>query len=223
MSNVACGSAKGAVRDAGGRFPYDRGMTTALKRPSYADIEALPEGVTGEIIAGVLHVSPRPKPPHIHSAGALSAFVGGPFGFGRGGPGGWFIEAEPEIVLDVDPDFCPVVPDLAGWRHATMPQLPEHEQFTIVPDWVCEILSPRTAATDRSEKMPFYARCGISHAWLIDPILRTLEVYRLEGGRWLQLGVWRDDAEVYPEPFEALALPLGALWRGRAPRVEPRG
>lgn len=70
--------------------------------------------------------------------------------------------------------------------------------------------------------MPFYARCGISHAWLIDPILRTLEVYRLEGGRWLQLGVWRDDAEVYPEPFEALALPLGALWRGRAPRVEPR-
>ena len=192
-------------------------MSTALKRPTYADIEALPEGWTGEILAGELYTMPRPKPPHIRSASALHVKVGGPFDFGDDGPGGWRIVAEPELILDVDPDFCPVVPDLAGWRVMTLPTLDEHH-FTVVPDWVCEILSPRTAATDRTLKMPFYARCGIGHAWLVDPILRTLEAYRLENGRWSLLGSWRDDVEVRAEPFDAVPLPLGSLWSGRAPR-----
>ena len=29
---------------------------------------------------------------------------------------------------------------------------------------------------DRAEKMPFYARAGVGHACLVDPILMTLEV-----------------------------------------------
>lgn len=192
-------------------------MSTAPKRPTYADIEALPEGWTGEILAGELFTRPRPKPPHIHSGTALSIHVGGPFGYGINGPGGWHIEAEPELILDIDPDFCPVVPDLAGWRVTRLPVLDE-DHFTVVPDWVCEILSPRTAVTDRTLKMPFYARCGVGHAWLVDPILRTLEVYRLENGRWSLLGSWSDEAEVRAEPFDAIVLALGALWSGRAPR-----
>ena len=91
-------------------------MSTAPKLPSYADIETLPEGVTGEIIDGELVVSPRPRAPHIHSASGLSVRVGGPFGHGIGGPGGWLIEVEPELLLEVDANYRPVVPDLAGWR-----------------------------------------------------------------------------------------------------------
>lgn len=198
-------------------------MSTALKRPTYADIEALPEGVTGEILAGELHVSPRPRAPHVHGASSLGVHLGGPFGFGINGPGGWHIEIEPELSLDVDPDFGPVAPDLAGWRESTLPVVPEDAQFTVVPDWVCEILSPRTAATDRTLKMPYYARCGVAHAWLVDPELRTLEAYRLERGLWVWLGTWRDDAAVRVEPFDAVALPLGALWKGRAPRAPVGG
>lgn len=64
----------------------------------------------------------------------------------------------------MDPDFDPVVPDLTGWRESTLPVVPEDAQFTVVPDWVCESLSPRTAATDRSLEMPYHARCGVAHA-----------------------------------------------------------
>jgi hypothetical protein len=52
----------------------------------------------------------------------------------------------------------------------------------VAPDWVCEILSPRTEATDRSKKMRIYRREGVGHAWLVNPTTRTLEVYRLQSG-----------------------------------------
>ena len=50
--------------------------------------------------------------------------------------------------------------------------------FEIAPDWICEVLSPSTAALDRIEKMPVYASNGVAWAWLIDPLLQTLEVFR---------------------------------------------
>lgn len=201
-------------------------MSTAPKLPSYADIEALPEGVTGEIIDGELVVSPRPRAPHIESTKGLTVHLGGPFDYGIGGPGGWLIEVEPELLLEVDANYRPVVPDLAGWRLSTMPALPEDGEFRTPPDWVCEILSPSTASSDRVKKMPFYARCGIGHAWLVDPILRTLEVYRLENGRWSLLSTHSDDDEVRAEPFDAVPLPLSALWRvpaGAKPPAEAGG
>ena len=38
------------------------------KRPTYADIEALPPHLRGEILAGELVVGPRPAPPHARAA-----------------------------------------------------------------------------------------------------------------------------------------------------------
>jgi Uma2 family endonuclease len=104
------------------------------------------------------------------------------------------------------------VPDLAGWRRARMPELPDAAAFELAPDWVCEVLSVSTAAIDRAEKMPIYAREGVSNVWLVDPIARTLEVLRLEQARWVLLGVWRDDAKVNAEPFGELELDLSGLW-----------
>lgn len=182
------------------------------RRPTYADIAALPSHVLGEILAGELVVSPRPAPPHAEAASALGIVIGGPFGKGINGPGGWRIVDEPELSLGIDPDFDPVVPDLGGWRRERLPRLPATAQYQLPPDWICEVLSPGTAARDRAEKMPFYARAGVGHAWLIDPLTRVLEVYRLEGGRWIQLQVHRGDVEVRAEPFEAVALPLRLLW-----------
>ena len=76
---------------------------------------------------------------------------------GDDGPGGRWLADAPELHLDVDPDFPVVIPDLAGWRTTTLPALPETAAYAVVPAWVCEILSPSTAADDRALKMPFYA------------------------------------------------------------------
>ena len=93
-----------------------------------------------------------------------------------------------------------------------MPELPDVAFFTLPPDWVCEVLSPGTARTDRADKMPIYAAQGIPFLWLIDPAPRTLEVFLLRDGRWLLEHVYQEDDEVRATPFDAIAFPLADLW-----------
>ena len=93
-----------------------------------------------------------------------------------------------------------------------MPEIPNAAAFELAPDWICEVLSPSTEATDRADKLPIYATENVGHVWLVDPIARTLEVLRLESARWSLLGTWRDDARVRAEPFDAIELELAALW-----------
>ena len=104
------------------------------------------------------------------------------------------------------------MPDLAGWRRERMPSLPDTAWFDLAPDWVCEILSPSTARTDRVLKMRIYAEHGVAHLWLLDPDLRTLETYGLESGRWVLLGSHAGEETVEAPPFEGLALALPELW-----------
>jgi Uma2 family endonuclease len=143
------------------------------------------------------------------AASALGEELGPPFKRGKGGPGGWVILDEPELHLRSDI----LVPDLAGWRVERMPEIGDEAYFTLAPDWVCEVLSPRTAEYDRTDKLGIYAREEVRWAWLVDPLLRTLEALRQDGGRWTLLGPWRDEALVRAEPFEAIELELAALWQ----------
>ena len=186
------------------------------RRATYADLEAVPSGKVAELVRGVLHVMPRPAPRHARASSILGGELYSPFGRGRGGPGGWVILDEPELHFP-DPtapgEIDAVVPDLAGWRVERMPELPETAYFTVAPDWICEVLSASTAVVDRIEKMPLYAREGVRHAWLVDPIARTLEVFALSSsGRWVVAGVHRDAARVRAEPFDAIELDLALLW-----------
>jgi Uma2 family endonuclease len=189
------------------------------RAPTYADIEALPPHVVGEILGGELVVSPRPAIPHAHAGSTLGMLLGAAFQLGIGGPGGWHIVDEPELSLGVDPRFDPVVPDLAGWRTETLPTLPLTAQAKVVPDWVCEVCSPSTQRRDRVLKLPFYGRAGVRHAWLVDPLAQTLEVYRLVDGHWQLAGAYSGDETVRAEPFDAVDLPLALLWPQPAPEV----
>ena len=105
-----------------------------------------------------------------------------------------------------------LVPDLAGWRRQRMPEVPSTAAFELVPDWICEVLSPTTAATDRADKMPIYAELGVSYVWLVEPLMSTLEVYRLVSERYSVAGTWRGDSIVRADPFDAFELELSALW-----------
>jgi Uma2 family endonuclease len=176
-----------------------------------ADLEALPPDVKGEIIDGVLYAFPRPRPRHQNVGLALGSELRGPFQRGRGGPGGWWILPEPGIELPGCPE---VSPDVAGWRRDRLPVLPDDRSITVVPDWVCEILSPGRRNYDQRIKRPFYARVGVGHLWYVDLEARTLTVSRLDDGRWVELGVWGDDDLVRAEPFEAIEIDLADWWSG---------
>ncbi|NBD07583.1 MULTISPECIES: Uma2 family endonuclease [Corallococcus] len=179
------------------------------KKPAtYADLEALPEHVVGELVAGELYASPRPAFPHLTAASFLMAILGNPFVFGLGGPGGWYIVTEPELQLGDDV----LVPDLAGWRRERLPRAPKVAALALPPDWVCEVLSPSTRLLDRKAKLPVYAREGVRHVWFIDPVFRTLDVFRWESGQYVPLATHTGNGPVHAEPFESMALKLATLW-----------
>jgi len=184
-------------------------MASTVKRAAtYDDLLQVPAHRVAEIVGGDLHVSPRPASRHALAASLLGSDLIGPFHRGRGGPGGWWILFEPELHLGGDV----LVPDLAGWRRGRMPEFPDAAAFTLVPDWVCEVVSPSTERLDRAGKMPAYARDAIPHLWLLNPLTRTLEVYRLAEGRWLLLATHEGAARVRAEPFDAVELDLAPLW-----------
>jgi hypothetical protein len=179
------------------------------KTATYADIEALPPHVTGEILFGTLVTQPRPAHPHIRAASAMGYVLGPPFDFGSGGgPGGWVILAEPEIHLG--PHV--VVPDQAGWRRARFTDPPDAKYFTVAPDWVCEILSPSTAKRDRFDKRRIYATYAVDHLWLLNPQERLLEVFRGQDKDWLLTHTFADQDDVSAPPFDAITFSLAQLW-----------
>lgn len=180
----------------------------------YAELEALPENLTGEIINGQLYTQPRPTNPHALVSSGLGMDIGSAYHRGRGGPGGWWILDEPEIHFIRDTEV--LVPDLAGWRRERMPRLPTDHRIEVVPDWVCEILSPSTARKGRMTKMPVYARYGVAYLWLVDPLAQTLEAFALREGRWTVIGQFQEQEVVSVEPFRDIALELGALWETTA-------
>jgi Uma2 family endonuclease len=128
-------------------------------------------------------------------------------------PGGWVFLPEPELHLGPRPDI--VIPDLAGWRTERTPPgflADDAAGIALAPDWVCEVLSPSTASTDRTKKLPIYRREGVGHAWLIDPTAHTLEVFRRHDLGWLLIASFEGASVVRAEPFDAIALDLAGLW-----------
>ena len=171
----------------------------------------MPEPLVAEIVDGDLVTSPRPAIPHALAASAIGAELFSRFNRPPGpsdAPGGWWILYEPELHLGDDV----LVPDLAGWRRGRLPALADVAAMTLAPDWACEVTSPATRDLDRRRKMPIYAREQVGHLWLVDPRARSLEVHRLEGGRWVLAGTHAGAGRARIEPFEAVELDLGRWW-----------
>ncbi len=191
------------------------------KRPAtYEDIEALPTGWVGEIIDDELWAFPRPARWHAFVASRLGVLVEKTLDPEQGGPGGWWILDEPELHLGKNI----LVPDVAGWRRERVPGMFERDEafFDVAPDWVCEVLSPSTAALDRGRKMALYHREGVGHAWLVNPRAHTLEVYRRRAPGWKLLARHGGAEHIRAEPFEAEPLDLGRLWApGSTPAPGP--
>jgi Uma2 family endonuclease len=186
-------------------------MHRAERPATYDDIVRLPDHQVGELVAGELIVSPRPRVRH---AQVVAGLVSELFPHFRGaeraaeGGGGWQLLVEPELHFGGDV----LVPDLAGWHWDRFDVGGDVVGVTVAPDWVCEVISPSTARADRVLKMPVYARVGVRHLWIVDPVLHTVEVYGLDAGRWAVLGSHGGDDPVRIVPFETLELQPARWW-----------
>jgi Uma2 family endonuclease len=181
----------------------------APRLATYEDLLALPDDVRAEVIDGEVVVAPSPSPLHQGAMGRLYADVHYPFERGRGGPGGWW------LIQDVDVSFGlndVLRPDIAGWRRERVPAFPTERPVKTIPDWVCEALSPGTAARDLGDKRAIYQRSNIPWYWIVDPIHRSLQVYRLTSEGYLLDTSVGDHGVARLRPFDAVELELEALF-----------
>lgn len=79
-------------------------------------------------------------------------------------------------------------PDVCFWKKAKSKNSVRGQTTFPVPDFVCEVLSPSTAATDRGIKLQDYEAHGVSEYWIIDPERETIEQYVLKDGGYEPVG-----------------------------------
>jgi len=185
----------------------------AGKRATYDGLLALPEGQHAEIIGGVIVHPPSPLPRHGRAQRVLGRILGGAFDDddGRGGPGGWWIL--PEVDVRLGPHDI-VRPDIAGWHRDRLPDPWDVRPIDVVPDWICEVLSPSNVADDRVRKRRLYAEHAVPYYWLLDPSARTLEALRLDAptGAWVEVGSYDDASVARIAPFEAIEIEVGRFF-----------
>jgi hypothetical protein len=121
---------------------------------------------------------------------------------------GWWILREVEVRFPVD---LLAVPGLAGWRVETVPELPRDNPLLVVPGWCCEVLSRSTEKDDRLAKLQLYADTGVRWTWLVDPELRTVEVFEAVDHRPVRVAFARDQETPVLPPFDVTAG-IGRWW-----------
>ena len=146
-----------------------------------------------ELIDGSLLVSAAPNKRHQASEPAARQCA-------RGGPhaasASW---SSRTINVRLKTDRI-VIPDIVVAETDEDGDVLEAAEITLV----CEIISPRNAATDRVVKMQFYALAGIPIYLLVDPdeAAVTLRLLRLDGGHYVQDQIVRTGERLrIDEPF----------------------
>lgn len=190
-------------------FVAKLGMVDLGRPATYQDVIDAPEGVVAELLDGGLYTQARPRQRHRRITMGLGTSLDGEFGDQLGKSGGWVFEPEPELHAE----SSVMVPDLAAWRVERYPHdLRDTVAIEVMPDWVCEVLSPSTAAKDRVLKLPRYGEAGVRWAWIVDPDLETVEVYRRDEQGWVMITSVMGDAPARLPPFDSMALALGRVW-----------
>jgi Uma2 family endonuclease len=161
--------------------------------------KASPTGEHGDAQAGVV-VAVRP------------AFQRPP---GRGGPGGWWISTEVEVLRDAEI----VRPDVVGWRRERSPERPTGTPIKLRPDWICEVVSDRNAANDTVKKLRLYHRAAVPHYWLADPRDATLTVMRWSEAGYVTLLSAERGEVIRAEPFAAVEIAVGTLFGDDPPEA----
>ncbi len=186
----------------------------ARKLATYDELFALPSGTRAEILDGAIVTSPSSLPEHGRAQQGLARTVGSPFDEddGRGGPGGWWILQEIDVRLGPH-DI--VRPDVCGWRRERLPSPWGQRPIEVVPDWICEVVSPSNESHDRVKKRRLYAGTSVAFYWIVDPAARTLEALRLVDGIWVDAGSFDDEDVARIPPFEAVELEVGRLFPPR--------
>jgi Uma2 family endonuclease len=184
-------------------------MSTAARLATYDDLLAIPEGTKAEVIDGELITFTSPLPAHRRVQSRLSRLIGAPFDDENQTPEAWW------LIQEVDIRFAShdiASPDVAGWHRCRLPNPWKTRPIEVVPDWICEVLSPSNERHDRVRKMDLYWRHRVPVYWLIDPDRRVVEVYTHHSNGWTNFGAFDGYAVPRLPPFAAIELPIREIF-----------
>jgi hypothetical protein len=185
---------------------------SARRRATLQDFWAIPEAQRfHELVGGELIEKAAPTGEHCGAQAGVVSSICPPFQRkpGGGGPGGWWIATEVEVLLESG-DL--VRPDVLGWRRERCPERPTGTPVKLRPDWLCEVVSASNAKDDTVKKLRLYHRVAVPHYWIVDPRDATLTVMRWSQDGYITLLRAERDELVRAEPFEAIELAVGVLF-----------
>jgi Uma2 family endonuclease len=176
---------------------------------TFADWESLPADENRyEIIDGVLYMTTAPHSFHQWITLSLAQYVGIPAK--TQGLGYAFTAPIGLIMAGCDP----VQPDMVFVRRDNA-EIIHNGRIYGVPDLIVEILSPSTRSYDERVKLAAYAIAGVPEYAIIDPMNRTLDLYRLDAlGRYRSPLVFRNSDLVSFTCLPSISFALSELFAG---------
>ena len=192
-------------------------MTTSHTTPSqrrftWDDYVRMPDdGQRREIVDGVLFMSPSPQDYHqdasLELVGAIRDWMRANKDDGR-----LFYAPFDVILEDADDTVTVVQPDILYVRGIKR-RLVESRGVVGAPDLVIEIVSPSHPDRDRVTKRELYERHTIPEYWIVDPAARTIDVLRLDGAFYRQVGLFAVGEVVSTPLLPGLEVDVAAITR----------
>jgi Uma2 family endonuclease len=184
-------------------------LTGRMTAKQFLDLPEDPDKTRYELMHGEVIVSPSPNLDHAFVSRNLSFLL---LDHVRKHSLG-------EIIQDTDTYFGPEDvrrPDIMFFSTARRHFVGDN-YLEGPPDLCVEILSPSNRHVDRGDKFELYRDAGVTFYWIFDPMLKTVEAYRLQGKDYVEAGTGKDNDRLRLPPFEDLEINLAEIWRQRKP------
>ncbi len=138
------------------------------------DIYALPDGQRAELIDGQMYLMAPPNRIHQKLVNRLSQTITNYIDFKHGN---CEVYPAPFAVFLTEDDRNYVEPDISVI--CDKDKLND-KGCNGAPDWVIEIISPSTSRMDYGIKLFKYRTAGVREYWIVNPSMRTVNVYDFE-------------------------------------------
>lgn len=163
------------------------------------DYKLLPEGSPYQLIEGELVMTPAPGLRHqIISANIfeeMRAFFKGK---------GVILYAPIDVYLGEENAYQPDIVFISKERK----EIIKNDGIYGPPDIIVEILSPSTAYYDIRKKYRVYEKYKVREYWIVDPDMRSVEIYSYQGGRFVLMSKAEDTGEIGSVVFDEFKLRL---------------
>ena len=172
---------------------------------TYEDYAKTPDDERWELIDGELVRAPSPNIPHQSIQSLLGCYVQT---FVRDGDLGRVFFSPTDVVLS---EHTTVEPDLV-FVSKERERIITYANIQGAPVLVVEILSPSTARRDWRDKFDLYQGHGVNECWLVDPVSRTVWVFLLADGVFVEMGRYGEDDTLTSPTLEGLEIVLAEVF-----------